>query len=46
MVALVIFSSFMYLPNYLETLVHFVTPPNWHSSSENVAYVAQKMARS
>ncbi|KAH8232272.1 hypothetical protein KR032_003192 [Drosophila birchii] len=46
MMALVIFSSFMYLPNYLETLVHFVTPPQWHSSSENVAYVAQKMARS
>ncbi|XP_017036814.1 serine palmitoyltransferase small subunit A [Drosophila kikkawai] len=43
MLTLVIFSSFMYLPNYLETLVHFVTPPQWHSSTENVA---QKMARS
>ncbi|KAH8356066.1 serine palmitoyltransferase small subunit B [Drosophila serrata] len=46
MMALVIFSSFMYLPSYLETLAHFVTPPQWHSSSENVVYVAQKMARS
>ncbi|XP_017082838.1 serine palmitoyltransferase small subunit B [Drosophila eugracilis] len=46
MLSLVIFSSFMYLPDYLETLMQFITPAAWHSSSENTAYVAQKMARS
>ncbi|XP_017004654.2 serine palmitoyltransferase small subunit A [Drosophila takahashii] len=46
MLALVIFSSFMYLPDYLHTLLQFVTPATWHSSPENAAYVAQKMARS
>ncbi|KAH8363017.1 hypothetical protein KR084_004501 [Drosophila pseudotakahashii] len=46
MLALVIFSSFMYLPDYLHTLLQFITPTTWHSSPENAAYVAQKMARS
>ncbi|XP_016932410.2 serine palmitoyltransferase small subunit A [Drosophila suzukii] len=46
MLSLVIFSSFMYLPDYLQTLMQFITPPTWHSSPENSAYVAQKMARS
>ncbi|KPU72842.1 uncharacterized protein Dana_GF27714 [Drosophila ananassae] len=46
MMTLVIFSSFVYLPNYLQTLMQFVTPLAGHNSGENVAYVAQKMARS
>ncbi|KAI8045505.1 serine palmitoyltransferase small subunit B [Drosophila gunungcola] len=47
MLSLVIFSSFMYLPDYLQTLLQFVTPPTWYNSSpEGAAYAAQKMARS
>ncbi|XP_016950812.1 serine palmitoyltransferase small subunit B [Drosophila biarmipes] len=46
MLSLVIFSSFMYLPDYMQTLLQFVTPPTWHSAPENSAYVAHKMARS
>ncbi|KAH8283915.1 hypothetical protein KR054_005067 [Drosophila jambulina] len=32
MMSLVIFSSFVYLPNYLENLVHFVTPAQWQKA--------------
>ncbi|KAH8332795.1 hypothetical protein KR074_010892 [Drosophila pseudoananassae] len=46
MMTLVIFSSCVYLPNYLQNLMQFVTPPAWLNPGENVAYVAQKMARS
>lgn len=46
MLLLVLFSSFMYLPNYMQTLMQFVTPPNWHNSPDSAAYVAQKMSRS
>ncbi|KAH8384054.1 hypothetical protein KR009_011906 [Drosophila setifemur] len=46
MLLLVIFSSCVYLPNYLQTLMQFVMPPTWHTPSENVAYAAQKLAQS
>ncbi|BFF92611.1 serine palmitoyltransferase small subunit A [Drosophila madeirensis] len=46
MLALVFFSSYWYLPNYLQNLLQVLTPPAWSGQTENVAYVAQKMGTS
>ncbi|EDW24015.1 GL23609 [Drosophila persimilis] len=44
--ALVFFSSCWYLPNYMQTLMEFISPLAWSSQSGNAAYVAQKMGTS
>ncbi|EDW81117.1 uncharacterized protein Dwil_GK11193 [Drosophila willistoni] len=44
--ALIIFSSFVYLPAYMQTLMQFIMPASWNSVSMTNAQVAQKMAGS
>lgn len=44
MFVLVIFSSYIYLPSYMETLLQVITPTTVSTPSSENAYVAQRIS--
>ncbi|XP_032595967.1 serine palmitoyltransferase small subunit B [Drosophila grimshawi] len=44
MFILLMFSSYVYLPTYMDTLLEVITPKTWISPSADSSYVPQRMS--